>query len=671
MEELNRQEDDTIMNDNDIEDVGDTDDEVYGLPSVLDKKTFQKLKRNDPTITNLCITFDIRNYDECFFNSIDWKVDGNCLLANNTQLKKLSFNNATPYSIDDNNRRDYILGEQRDNLPTRQQLQDFFSCICRNQSINGLSISSIRIVDTFGRGLIKGLQGHPSIKRLDIMNAKIGDSFVGLLGDDILNHPKSKLKDLRLSNCHLDDRRLDILCRTLLGNGTLKKLCLTGHDSTTSVGWQALSTLLQSPHCKLIELELGNTGINDEEVDILGTALTSSSVNALDLSCNDSISSEGWSTLLNQLSHTSMEKLILSDNEIDDTDLVALANMCGNMKILDLCGNKSITPTGWRSFFDTLRRREVQLKELYISSNNISNECAAALGNLIRSMGAALKELCMHFMDSYGDEILTSQGWVSLFTTLQGSNLDLTLVDFSFGNIDDEGMQLLVPLVSRMSSLKELRLNDNHSVTPSGWRRLSELLQSPNSTLRQLDLDNNAVNDDVIVAFSSDLVHNKTLNRLSLDECTDDNDNDLITDRGWDAISTLVCNKTSIMDTYFSNHTFQSVCFDRYYEPNLPFGLKSYLDLNGNTDKSEVARQKILQTHFSNEGDTSKILELLNMELEMMPTVIEWIGRPAASWSDANVSGLSAMFNLMRRVPDIFDSNAKRKATSAKRKRCE
>jgi len=118
MEELNRQEDDTIMNDNDIEDVGDTDDEVYGLPSVLDKKTFQKLKRNDPTITNLCITFDIRNYDECFFNSIDWKVDGNCLLANNTQLKKLSFNNATPYSIDDNNRRDYILGEQRDNLQT-------------------------------------------------------------------------------------------------------------------------------------------------------------------------------------------------------------------------------------------------------------------------------------------------------------------------------------------------------------------------------------------------------------------------------------------------------------------------------------------------------------------------------------------------------------------------
>ena len=81
-------------------------------------------------------------------------------------------------------------------------------------------------------------------------------------------------------------------------------------------------------------------------------------------------------------------------------------------------------------------------------------------------------------MDSYGDEIITSQGWVSLF--IQGSNLDLTLIDFSFGNIDDEGMQLLVPLVSRMSSLKELRLNDNHSVTPAGWLGLSGLLQSPN-----------------------------------------------------------------------------------------------------------------------------------------------------------------------------------------------
>lgn len=126
MEELNRQ-DDTIMNDNDIGEEGDTDDEVYGMPSVLDKKTFQKLKRNDPTITNLCITFDIRNYDECFFNSIDWKEDGDSLLANNKQLKKLSFNNVSPSTMysENNNRRDYILGKQGDGLPNRQQLQDF------------------------------------------------------------------------------------------------------------------------------------------------------------------------------------------------------------------------------------------------------------------------------------------------------------------------------------------------------------------------------------------------------------------------------------------------------------------------------------------------------------------------------------------------------------------
>ena len=54
----------------------------------------------------------------------------------------------------------------------------------------------------------------------------------------------------------------------------------------------------------------------------------------------------------------------------------------------------------------------------FISSNNISNECAAALGNLLSNM-STLKTLCMHFMDSYGDEIITSQGWVSLFTALQ------------------------------------------------------------------------------------------------------------------------------------------------------------------------------------------------------------------------------------------------------------
>ena len=129
----------------------------------------------------------------------------------------------------------------------------------------------------------------------------------------------------------------------------------------------------------------------------------------------------------------------------------------------------------------------------------------------------------------------------------------------------------------------------------------------------------------------------------------------------------LVCNKSSIIDTYNSNHILQDLNY-------FPDDLESYLELNKNEDKEEVARQKILQTHFSTgDGDTSKLEELLDMELEVMPTVMNWIGRPLSiDWKGTNVSVLSLMYNLMRRLPDLFDSdvhNNKNSSLVSKRKR--
>ena len=154
-----------------------------------------------------------------------------------------------------------------------------------------------------------------------------------------------------------------------------------------------------------------------------------------------------------------------------------------------------------------------------------------------------------------------------------------------------------------------------------------------------------------------------------------DDDDNLITRRGWTAVSNILCNKTSIMDTYNSNHTLQGL--GHIQNRNMPDDLVldrllSDLYLNENEDKVEVARQKILQTHFSGSGDddTSKMQELLGMELEMMPSAIAWIGRPLSiDWTGEKVSGLSTMFNLMRRLPDLFDSTTQKKTGGTKRKR--
>ena len=167
-----------------------------------------------------------------------------------------------------------------------------------------------------------------------------------------------------------------------------------------------------------------------------------------------------------------------------------------------------------------------------------------------------LKELCMSSISH-----LDSNGWVSLFTTLQDSNLDLEELKLSGNSIDDNGMQLLMRLVSNMSSLKQLNLSSNSSVTPTSWQALTGFLRSPNFALRELYLSQNYIDDDTLIALTSALAQNNTLTIISLggtwdEDSSDEDDNESITERGWQAAaSNLLCNKTSILETYNSNTT--------------------------------------------------------------------------------------------------------------------
>jgi len=355
-----------------------------------------------------------------------------------------------------------------------------------------------------------------------------------------------------------------------------------------------------------------------------------------------------------------------NDNNIGDGGLSALLAI-STLKSLNLHANPFITPSGWRSFFNLSETRGIQLVELDISLNRIGDVGVAALGSLLSTNNNTFKTLDMAQLEDSGDisNNVTSQGWVSLFNQLQDTNLALTKLILNGNCIDDQGMELLIQTVSIMSSLEHLEVAANRLVTPIGWQALSDYPQSPSFALEEILLDENEINDDIIVAFTNALAQNKTLKRFSFFDCTDEDGIDLITERGWGTVSTLLCNKTSIMDTYRSNHIIYDACYDD--DDN---GVASYMYLNENKDKAEVARQKILQTHFSTEYDAiSHIQEFLDMELEIMPTAIAWIGKPTPmGWSGKSVSGLSTMYNLMRRLPDLFDSSCKEKPSTGKRK---
>jgi len=522
MAETNLQDDSIHMN-NDEDTIDDNsefeeDSDIEELEvHELDKDIFERLKKNDPAVAILSIDLNCNN-DKSFFNSIDWKADGGCI-SNNTHIKRL----VIEYS---DNSQQYTLGQEGDTFPTKEKLQDFFSCIYRNSSIGSVLFSLIQI-NEFGAALIEGLQGHPSLTGLEIEFGGLGSVGCRALGK-VLKHLQGKLRDLQLPNCNIDDSGLGALCDGLLVNSSMRRISLYGNREITSVGWRALSNVIRDSNCKLVNLDLSSSELNDDGANILGSGLHESSVKDLNLSLNSSITGSGWRTLSNQLSQTSIKSLNISSNNMDDFGVAELASI-NTLKSLDLNFSRSVTPSGWRTFFNTLRTRGAQLVKLAISYNHIGNEGVTALVGLLRYM-ISLRTLHMDQMaeSDIDSNRITSQGWVSFFNTLHGSNLNLVHLYLGGNEIDDEGIRLLAPLLSSMSSLKCLILGSNRSISSVGWRALTELLQSPNCTLERLDASESKLNDDTVVAFTNALSHNKTLKQLDLYDCFDDDENESI-----------------------------------------------------------------------------------------------------------------------------------------------
>ena len=83
--------------------------------------------------------------------------------------------------------------------------------------------------------------------------------------------------------------------------------------------------------------------------------------------------------------------------------------------------------------------------------------------------------------------------------------------------------------------------------------------------------------------------------------------------------------------------------------------------MNKRENKAVVVRQKIIQYYFMNGYNYKNKEEFVNMELNMIPHVIAWMGMD-------DFFGVSLLYNFARIVPSLFDSESM-KAVIRKRKR--
>jgi len=167
---------------------------------------------------------------------------------------------------------------------------------------------------------------------------------------------------------------------------------------------------------------------------------------------------------------------------------------------------------------------------------------------------------------------------------------NLTFISLKENDIGDEQLLALIDALRGNQSLESLDLEGNR-IGDAGCETISTLLlTSPHSNLKVLGLKNNYIGNDGATSIANSLANNYRLRRIYVRH------NPMNINVVEDAYSTLLCNTSSINQTYSSNHTLERLV-GLSPSNNLDNHLHYLLEMNRDTNKSYVAIRKILKYH--------------------------------------------------------------------------
>ena len=336
-----------------------------------------------------------------------------------------------------------------------------------------------------------------------------------------------------------------------------------------------------------------------------------------------------------------------------------------NKSITTLCFN-GVNLLEGRSFMmilDSFFKNNHNLTEITVNNCLLGNDCcrllALAIGGRSRSLGCLIMKGNNNITEEDMVPIITSlsmhpqlkrlelqggvihkNGCVALATLLQNSTTGLQTLDLSQNDIDDIGIDILVPALAKHRRLQRLVISRNDSVTTRGWQSLATILENPDSNLQELIVFADNIDDETLCIFINALSNNCTLQVLYLGASDISKD----TLQGF---SNLLCDTLSVNATYLSNHTLTSL------DNMIQCALKPLLTPNQKGDKKKVATLKVLKHH--NDFDMKPFFE---WEFKVLPLVIGWLER-AFSYTtdfDANIEErkLSSIYQFIRNMPVLY-----------------
>uniref|UniRef100_A0A8C2XRE5 Si:dkey-218h11.6 n=1 Tax=Cyclopterus lumpus TaxID=8103 RepID=A0A8C2XRE5_CYCLU len=312
-----------------------------------------------------------------------------------------------------------------------------------------------------------------------------------------------------LSGCKLSKRSCGALSSVLSSqSSSLKDLDLS-HNKLQDSGVKLLSAGLESPHCALEHLSLSWCKISKEGCSSLGSALKSNP--------------------------SSLRKLDLSGNQLQDSDLKLLSGFlesphCSLETLRWVHCLLLISDEGCSSLGSALKSNPSSLRELDLSVNQLQDSGVKLLSGFLESPHCSLETLSLSWCK------ISKEGCSSLGSALKSNPSSLRKLDLSVNQLQDSGVKLLSGfLESPHCSLETLRwvhftsispahgpgntaanytrcksshvmlLGQSHmciQISPEGCSSLGSALKSNPSSLRELDLSGNQLQDSGVKLLS-------------------------------------------------------------------------------------------------------------------------------------------------------------------------
>ena len=284
------------------------------------------------------------------------------------------------------------------------------------------------------------------------------------------------------------------------------------------------------------------------------------------------------------------------------------------------------------------------LKEIKLESvNHRRDEDVGALFDLIVENFCSLSTL--RFRRIYLERI----GCISFANLLHNPISKIKDLQLGQNRFDAECMMILRDALITNSSLEAISVYGHPTfATVDAWRIFCTIFAHEMCTIKELYIGATVIFTGGATILGSALAANTSLIYMQIVQ------DDAITAVGWQGLSTCIDNlysnilprilsdKTSIDNTHSSNHTLCKITpISQPFEKDI----RRLLKMNKNKDKVKVARQKILQQHFS-EGNAN-IPVFATMPETSLPFAIAWIGR--------NKDGRTLMYNFAQAFPSLLD----------------